>query len=96
MKSKKAMLATAAISGLMMAATAQADNHGNKAAGKSAKAEKVKCVGTNSCKGQSACHTATSKCGGQNSCKGKGWEYLSKAECDKKKAAVKKSAGKKG
>jgi uncharacterized membrane protein len=33
----------------------------------------VKCVGGNSCKGQSACNTASSSCMGQNSCKGKGW-----------------------
>jgi hypothetical protein len=33
----------------------------------------VKCVGGNSCSGQSACKTASSSCKGQNSCKGKGW-----------------------
>lgn len=33
----------------------------------------VKCVGGNSCKGQSACQTASTSCKGQNSCKGKGW-----------------------
>lgn len=43
-----------------------------------------KCMGGNSCKGQSFCHTPTSACGGQNSCKGKGWIQSTKAECDEK------------
>jgi uncharacterized membrane protein len=33
----------------------------------------VKCLGGNSCKGQSACKTEASSCAGQNACKGKGW-----------------------
>jgi len=33
----------------------------------------VKCIGANSCKGQSACQSARNSCKGQNSCKGKGW-----------------------
>jgi hypothetical protein len=41
-----------------------------------------KCVGVNSCKGQSACKTATSSCKGENSCKGKGFLEMSKADCD--------------
>ena len=54
-----------------------------------ADAAKVKCEGANGCKGQSACHTATSGCQGQNSCKGKGYVMLSKAECDAAKAKMK-------
>ena len=50
---------------------------------------KVKCEGVNSCKGTSACSTATSACQGQNSCKGKGWLQLPKAECDAAKAKLK-------
>lgn len=41
-----------------------------------------KCVGANSCKGQSACKTAASTCKGENSCKGKGFLEMSKADCD--------------
>ena len=41
-----------------------------------------KCVGVNSCKGQSACKTATTSCKGENSCKGKGFLEMSKADCD--------------
>ncbi len=33
----------------------------------------VKCVGGNSCKGQSSCKSAQSDCKGLNSCKGKGY-----------------------
>ncbi len=43
-----------------------------------------KCVGGNSCKGQSFCHTATSACGGMNSCKGQGWIKATKEECEAK------------
>ena len=43
-----------------------------------------KCIGGNSCKGQSFCHTATSGCAGQNSCKGQGWIKATKAECEEK------------
>lgn len=42
---------------------------------------KVKCVGGNACKGQSACATATTGCNGQNSCKGHGWTKVSAEEC---------------
>lgn len=41
-----------------------------------------KCIGGNSCKGSSACATATTSCAGQNSCKGQGWVKSTKAECD--------------
>ncbi len=42
----------------------------------------VKCVGGNSCKGQSSCAGASNGCKGQNSCKGKGFVMTSSAkEC---------------
>ena len=44
--------------------------------------DKGKCMGANSCKGHSACKTATSSCKGLNSCKGHGFLELSKSECD--------------
>jgi len=43
-----------------------------------------KCHGINSCKGQSACATATSACSGQNACKGQGWLATTKEDCDAK------------
>ena len=51
---------------------------------------KVKCEGVNSCKGTSACSTATNACQGHNSCKGKGYLMLTQAECDAAKAKMKK------
>ncbi|MCK5895365.1 MAG: hypothetical protein KAG20_01095 [Cocleimonas sp.] len=42
---------------------------------------KIACSGINSCKGTSACQTASSACKGQNSCKGKGWVPETKANC---------------
>jgi hypothetical protein len=48
----------------------------------SAAAKAGKCMGINSCKGQSACATASSSCAGQNSCKGQGWVKKTKEECD--------------
>ena len=47
-----------------------------------------KCMGGNSCKGQSFCHTATSMCAGQNSCKGQGWIKATMAECNEKGGTV--------
>ncbi len=43
---------------------------------------KGKCMGANSCKGHSACKTATSSCKGLNSCAGKGFLEMIKDECD--------------
>ncbi|HVN91148.1 MAG TPA: hypothetical protein VMT61_15150 [Candidatus Binataceae bacterium] len=52
---------------------------------------KIKCVGGNSCKGQSACATTKNSCKGQNSCKGKGWITTSSAEeCTQKGGTVAK------
>jgi len=53
-----------------------------------AEAAKVKCSGINSCKGTSACATATSACQGQNSCKGQGWIKATKADCEEKGGKV--------
>jgi len=52
------------------------------------KVAEIKCSGINSCKGTSACATATSACAGQNSCKGQGWIKASKADCDAKGGKV--------
>ena len=40
----------------------------------------VKCVGGNSCKGQSACKGGNHSCKGQNSCKGQGFVMTSTAQ----------------
>jgi len=51
----------------------------------------VKCVGGNSCKGQSACATSSNSCKGQNSCKGKGWITTTSTECTHKGGQIDKS-----
>jgi hypothetical protein len=62
-----AMLATAVALAFMGSVVQAADTSGSPAA------SQVKCVGGNSCKGQSACKSASSDCKGQNACKGKGY-----------------------
>lgn len=52
---------------------------------------KVKCEGTNACKGKSACKTDKNSCKGQNACKGQGFTEMTQAKCDAAKA---KAAGK--
>ena len=50
---------------------------------------KMHCMGVNSCKGQSACKTASNECRGMNTCKGKGFMEMTKKECDDAKAKMK-------
>lgn len=75
---KKKILVGAAVAGILGAS-------GMIAGATAAYAEEAKghCVGANSCKGKSACHTATNDCASQNSCKGKGYIETTKADCAK-------------
>ena len=76
-------LMTAALGGLMLAATissASAEGTAAPAGGE----KKGECHGVNSCKGTGACHGNGNTCSGTNSCKGKGWIKATKAECDAK------------
>ncbi|HWY27547.1 MAG TPA: hypothetical protein VNY97_06400 [Candidatus Angelobacter sp.] len=82
-KSKKALIASAALVGLLSgsAATIQASNVASKVKAsfsaqdkkddKAAK-EKHACKGQNSCKGNGGCKSSDNGCKGKNSCKGKG------------------------
>ena len=79
-KATRAAIATAAA--LMFSTMSVTANAADQA--------KVKCEGVNSCKGTSACGTATNACQGQNSCKGKGYLMLTQADCDAAKAKMKK------
>lgn len=47
---------------------------------KAASTGRVQCLGANSCKGKSDCHTPKNACKGMNSCKGHGWVYLDSAK----------------
>ena len=67
-------VATAAAALFLAAPMAMADDSGGAVG---------KCVGGNSCKGQSSCKGAKNSCKGQNSCKGAGWTSATKADCDK-------------
>ena len=80
-KSKKALIAGAALAGLLAGTTttiqasnllagmhsaAQSDQSDNKVK------EKHGCKGQNSCKGKGGCKASDNGCKGKNSCKGKG------------------------
>jgi hypothetical protein len=41
---------------------------------------RVHCLGANSCKGKSDCHTPKNACKGNNACKGQGWVYKESAQ----------------
>ena len=79
-------LMTAALGGLMLAATLSAASAEEKKAdaAKAADTKMGECHGVNSCKGTGACNTADNSCAGKNSCKGKGWIKATKADCEAK------------
>jgi len=79
-------LASAAAALLLAGCSTSGD--GAKSASMSKKMADVKCGGINSCKGRSACATATSACKGQNSCKGQGWVKASATDCSAKGGKV--------
>lgn len=71
------MIIAAAVGALFAAAAmAQATTAGQP--GSTAGAA-VKCMGGNSCKGQSSCAGATNSCKGKNSCKGQGFSMTADA-----------------
>jgi hypothetical protein len=81
-----AFLATA-VGLMLMANVALAQENGTTGSGTSPNAQtaNVKCMGANSCKGNSACKTAQNDCKGQNGCKGKGFVTTSSSqECTQK------------
>jgi hypothetical protein len=71
-----------AVAGLLLSAGPKLATAGD------AQTSKVKCEGINSCKGKSACSTATNGCAGMNECKGKGWIEVSAKECKAKKGKI--------
>jgi hypothetical protein len=71
------------VSGVALAAAAASlFALGNPVFAQQGESAKVHCYGVNSCKGQSACKTASSACKGQNSCKGKGFLEKTEADCE--------------
>ena len=88
MKTAKTGAFLATVVGLMFMANvapAQDKSPGGGPSAPSAQTAKVKCMGANSCKGNSSCKTAQNDCKGQNACKGKGFvETSSSQECTQK------------
>jgi hypothetical protein len=81
-----AFLATA-VGLMLMANVALAQENGTTGSGTSPNVQtaNVKCMGANSCKGNSSCKTAQNDCKGQNGCKGKGFVTTSSSqECTQK------------
>ena len=52
--------------------------------GGSASGANVKCIGGNSCKGQSLCKSFNHGCQGMNTCKGKGFVLITEQACKQK------------
>ena len=69
-------LVTAALSGLMLAASCGSSQSTASIEGK--------CFGINSCKGQTDCGGKDHACAGKNSCKGQGWKKMTRSDCDAK------------
>jgi hypothetical protein len=75
MKTKRgAILATAALAGLVTGAMLSVSGCASSKAGmeSTSSASKHDCAGKNACKGQGGCKTAAHACKGQNDCKGQG------------------------
>lgn len=85
MKTTKGAVIASAVAALFATASFGADKEMPK---KDAKAGEVKCEGANSCKGTSACSTASNECSGKNSCKGKGWNMMAEKDCKAKGGKV--------
>lgn len=81
---KSGLFFTAAVGGLMFAATCSPQAEKPKA-----EAVKGECHGINSCKGQGACGGKDHSCAGQNACKGQGWLKMTEEECNAQKGTFK-------
>lgn len=85
-----ALLATA-VGLLFTARPLPADQNQAKSPDQGQSQAQLKCLGGNSCKGQSACMSAANSCKGQNACKGKGFVITASAEeCTRKGGHVQK------
>lgn len=81
MKNNKKAMLTAAVSGILLAASyaIPVSAHGG---------ERGECYGVNSCKGKGDCGgkdpSGKHGCAGKNECKGKGWLKMTEEACDQK------------
>lgn len=70
-----ARIAAAAATLILAGAATGPASHADEANGR--------CIGANSCKGQSECGSAKNSCSGENACRGQGFLAMTKEECDK-------------
>jgi uncharacterized membrane protein len=77
MNTTNAVLAAAAIAGLLAAAHAEGSD--KKDSGKPA--DLPKCYGVNSCSGKSKCAAKGHSCAGKNACAGQGWLPMPAESC---------------
>ena len=83
MIARKTLLASAALSGLLIAAGC-AHSHSDSGGDMYGEMAKGQCHGVNDCKGHGECKGAGHSCEGKNDCKGKGWMTMSKSDCEAK------------
>ncbi len=84
MISKKSLLTSAALTGLLLAAGCAHQGGGYDGYGgygNGAHAALGQCHGVNACKGKGDCGGKTNECAGENSCEGKGWIKMLKSMC---------------
>jgi hypothetical protein len=85
MKRSKVVTAGSMLASAVALAFLATPSHAQGMSGPGDHQAQVKCVGANSCKGQSACKTASSPGPGQNSCKSQGFVMAASAqECTDK------------
>ncbi len=84
MNSKKSLLTSAALTGLLIAAGCAHQGGGYDGYGGHGDTHAAlgQCHGVNACKGKGDCSAATHDCAGENSCEGKGWLKMSQADCE--------------
>ena len=84
MNSKKCLLTSAALTGLLLATGCAHQGEGYDGYGgygNGAHAVLGQCHGVNACKGKGDCGGKNNECAGENSCEGKGWIKMAKSMC---------------
>lgn len=80
-KSKVAGIAMATAAAAMFLAGCQSNPGSGVSQSADSSMAKMKCFGSNACKGQGECKTAMNACKGQNACKGHGFVMTTEKAC---------------
>lgn len=80
-KSKVAGIAMATAAAAMFLAGCQSNPGSGSMQSADSSTAKMKCFGSNACKGQGECKTAMNSCKGQNACKGHGFVMTTEKAC---------------